>query len=88
MNNRKPAALSIITGDFNARSLSWWSNDINTTEGSKLLALTSSNVFSQLINELTHIQTNNTSPIDLFFTNKPGLLVDSGVHHYIQIASR
>ena len=40
INNRKPA-LSIITGDFNARSQSWWSNDINTTEGSKLLALSS-----------------------------------------------
>ena len=65
-----------------------WSNGINTTEGSKLLALTSSNVFSQLINEPTHIQTNSTSPIDLFFTNKPGLLVDHGVHHYTQIASR
>ena len=40
INNREPA-LSIITGDFNARSQSWWSNDINTTEGSKLLALSS-----------------------------------------------
>ena len=32
INNRKPA-LTTITGDFNARSQSWWSNDINTTEG-------------------------------------------------------
>ena len=40
INNREPA-LSIITGDFNARFQSWWSNDINTTEGSKLLALSS-----------------------------------------------
>ena len=30
--NRKPY-LSVITGDFNARSSSWWSNDTNTTEG-------------------------------------------------------
>ena len=44
INNCKPA-LCIITGDFNARSQSWWSNDINTTEGSKLIALSSSNVF-------------------------------------------
>ena len=29
--NRKPY-LSVITGDFNARSSSWWSNDTNTTE--------------------------------------------------------
>ena len=34
MNNRKPA-LSIITDDFDTRSQSWWSNDINTTERSK-----------------------------------------------------
>ena len=40
INNREPA-LSIITGDFNAKSQSWRSNDINTTEGSKLLALSS-----------------------------------------------
>ena len=79
INNRKPA-LSIITGDFNARSQSWWSNDINTTEGSKLLALSSSNGFSQLINEPTNIQTNSTSCINLIFTDKPGLSVDSGVH--------
>ena len=79
INNRKPA-LSIITGDFNARSQSWWSNDFNTTEGSKLLALSSSNGFSQLIDEPTRIKTNSTSCIDLIFTDKPGLSVDSGVH--------
>ena len=79
INNRKPT-LSIITSDFNARSQSWWSNDINTTEGSKLLALSSSNSFSQLVNEPTHIQTNSTSCTDLIFTDKPGLSVDSGIH--------
>ena len=30
INNRK-LVLSIITGDFNARSQSWWSNNINIT---------------------------------------------------------
>ena len=79
INNRKPA-LSIITGDFDARSQSRWSNDINTKERSKLFALSSSNGFSQLINEPTHIQTNSTSCIDLNFTDKPGLLVDSGLN--------
>ena len=79
INNRKPA-LSIITGDFNARSQSWWSNLILITEGSKLLALSSLNGFSQLINEPTHIQTNSTSCIDLTFTDKPGLSVNYGVH--------
>ena len=54
INNRKPA---LSTGDFNARSQSWWSNDINTTEESKVLALSSSNGLSQVIDESTHIKT-------------------------------
>ena len=78
MNERKPF-LSVITGDFNARSSSWWSKDIVTTEGSKL-SLTSSNGFPQLINEPTHIQTSSSSCIDLIFTNQPNLSVNSGVH--------
>ena len=68
INNRKPS-LSVITGDFNSRCSSWWSDDINTKEGLKLFSLTSSNAFSQLINEPTHIQANNFSCIDLTFTD-------------------
>ena len=80
INNRKPA-LSIITSDFNTRSQSWWSNDINTTtERLKLPTLSFSNGFSQLINEPILRQTNSTSCIDLLFTDKPRLLVDSGNH--------
>ena len=52
INERKPF-LSVITGDFNARSSSWWSEDIYTIEELKLFSLTSSNGFSQLINEPT-----------------------------------
>ena len=52
VSKRKPS-LSVITGDFNARSSSLWPNNINTTEGSKL-SLTSSNGFPQLINEPTN----------------------------------
>ena len=44
INKHKPF-LSIITGDFNARSSSWWPKGIDTTEGSKLFSLTSSNGF-------------------------------------------
>ena len=78
--NYPKSALSIIVDDFNARSQSWLSNDIKSKEVSKLLALSSSNGFSQLINEPTHIQTNSTSCIDLNFTDTPALSVDSGVH--------
>ena len=79
INKRKPSS-SVVTGDFNVRSSSWWCNDINTIEGSHLYSLTSSNGFSQLINEPAHIQTNSSSCIDLIFTNQPNLSVNSGVH--------
>ena len=72
--------LSVITGDFNARTSCWWSEDINTSEGLKLLSLTSANGVSQLINEPTHLQTSNSSCIDLIFTDQPKLSVNSGVH--------
>ena len=75
----KPA-VSIITGDFNARSSFWWSDDISTSEGTNLYSLTSSNGFFQLINEPTHVQSNSSSCIDLLFTDQPNLSVNSGVH--------
>ena len=79
INKRKPL-LSVVTGDFNARSSSWWPNDINTTEGTKLFSIVSSNGFSQLINEPTHIQTSSSSCLDLIFTDQPNLSINSGVH--------
>ena len=79
INKCKPS-LAVIAGDYNARSPAWWIKDVHTTEGSKLFSLTSSNVFSQLISEPTHIQTNSSSCIDLIFTDQPNLSVNSGVH--------
>ena len=78
--NKLKSSLSVFTGDFNARSSSWWSDDINTIEGTNLFSLTSSNDFSQLINEPTHIQTNSCSCIDLIFTDQPYLSMNSRVH--------
>ena len=79
MSKYKPTA-TVITCDFNARSSSWWSEYINTSEGTKLYLLTSSNGFSQLMNEPTNIQTNSSSCIDLIFTDQPNLSVNSGFH--------
>ena len=79
INKCKPS-LSVITGDFNARSSYWWCKDINTTEGLKLFSLTSSNDFSQLINEPTHIQVNSSFCIELILTDQPNLSMNSGVH--------
>ena len=78
INKCKPS-LSVITGDFSARSSYWWCKDINTV-GLKLFSLTSSNDFSQLINEPTHIQANSSSCIDFILTDQPNLSVNSGVH--------
>ena len=79
INKRKPS-LSVVTGNFNSRSPSWWSKDTDTIEGLKLSLLTSSNELSQLIREPKHIQTNSTSCIDLIFTDQEHLCVNSEVH--------
>ena len=79
INKHKPY-LSVVTGDFNSRSSSWWSKDTDTIEGLDLFSPTSSNGLSQLINEPTHIKTNSTSCIDLIFADQDNLSVNSGVH--------
>ena len=71
---------TLILGDFNARSSSWWEEDRTTTEGSQLEALTSLHNFHQLISEPTHILPNSNSCIDLIFTNQPNLVVTCGTH--------
>ena len=79
ISNRKPS-LPIVTVDINSRCSSWWFSDINTTDGLNLFSLTSSNGFSRLIHEPTHIQANSFSCTDLVFTDQRNLSVDSGVH--------
>ena len=79
INYRKPF-LSVVTGDFNSRCSSWWSDDINTTEDLKLFSSSPSNGFSQLIQDPTHILGHSSSCIDLLFTDQPNLSVNSGVH--------
>ena len=79
INQRKPY-LTLATGYFNARCSSWWSDDINTTEGTKLLSLTSCDGFQQIINEPTHIQRRSYYCTDLIFTDQPNLSVNSGIH--------
>ena len=79
MHKRK-SSLSVITGDFNARSSCYWCKDIKTTEGSNVSSLTSSNGFSQLINKPTHIQANSIPCIDLILTDQPNLSINFGVN--------
>ena len=79
ISKRKPF-MTIILGDFNARSTAWWADDTTNTEGIHLESLTSTHGFHQLISEPTHILPNSSSCIDLIFTNQPNLAIDSGVH--------
>ena len=92
ISKRKPS-LSVVTGDFNARSSYLWCKDINTTEWANLHLLTSWNGFSQLIKEPTHIQANSSSRTDLILTDQPNLSMNSELlpslhpncHHHIFI---
>ena len=73
--NKRQSSLSVIKkGDFNSRCFK---------EGLKLFSLTTSNGFSQLINEQTHIQANSSSCIELALTDQVNLLVNSGVHAFL-----
>ena len=72
------------TGDFNVRSSSWWKNDLLTSEGSKVDAITSSYGLSQLIREPTHIMLDSSSCIDLIFINQNNFIMDSGVQVSLQ----
>ena len=77
--NRNPF-VSIIIGDFNARSNNWCSRDKTTYEGKKLESLTSQCGFKQVISDPNHILENSSSCIDLIFTSQPNLVMNSGVH--------
>ena len=72
--------ISIILGDFNARSKSWWKSNINTIDGTKIDSVITSNGLQQLITQPTHLLANSSSCIDLIFTDQRSLIVDSGIH--------
>ena len=48
--------LIVTIGDFNTKSSNWYTGDTNTSEGSKIEAITSQFGLQQIINEPTHIQ--------------------------------
>ena len=79
INARNPS-VSVILGNFNARSTYWSSNDIDSLEATKLFSLSTSNGLHQIISEPTHIQRNSSSCIDLIFTDQPSLVTNNGVH--------
>ena len=78
--NMLKSSFTAIHGDFNARSRSWWSDDITSHEGFLIDSLTTAYGFYQLISEPTHLLPNYSSCVDLIFIDQPNLAVDSGVH--------
>ena len=71
---------TIILGDFNARCSVWWTREKTTIEGMQLESNTTVYGFHQLISQPTHLLPQNSSCIDLIFTDQPNLIVHSGVH--------
>ena len=72
--------LSILTGDFNSRCSSWWTEDIDNQCGIEIESLTSFFGMHQLIDSPTHILQNSSSCIDLIFCSQPNLVMSSGTH--------
>ena len=70
----------LVTGDFNMRTSSWWSDDIDTIKEMRLESITSYYGLYQIINEPTHILSSSASFIGLIFTNQPNLVINNGVH--------
>ena len=79
ISNQKDA-ISIIMGDFNARSSNWCKYDISNNEGVQIHSVTSIHGLEQLIYKPTHILSNSWSCINLIFINQPNLVIDSGTH--------
>ena len=73
----------LVTDDFNIRSSSWWKNDLKTSGGNQVNAITSSYDLSQLICKPTHILPSSSSCIDLLFINQNNFFMDSSVHSYL-----
>ena len=71
---------TMILGDFNARSYSWWSEDILSVEGNHIDSLTSMFGLHQVISGPTHILFQSSSCIDLIFTDQPHLVTNCGIH--------
>ena len=71
--------LTIILGDFNARSSDWWPDDTTSPEGTHINSLIFMYGFDQLISDPTHIFPVSSSCIGLVLTDQTNL-VDSGVH--------
>ena len=72
--------MTVVLGDFNAKSNNWCKADVTSLEESKIDFITSSYGLNQLIQEPTHILNSSTFCIDLIFTSQSNLVMESGIH--------
>ena len=72
--------MTIVLGEFNAKSNNWYKSDIISLEGSKVDTIVNSYDLNQLIQEPTYILNLSSSCIDLIFTLQPNLVMESGIH--------
>ena len=77
---QKNPFLMTTIGDFNAKSKNWYSQDKTSFEGKTIESITSQFGLYQLINEPTHLLENSSLGIDLIFTSRLNLVVESSVH--------
>ena len=59
--NMLKSSFTIIIGDFDGRSRSWWSDGITSYEGSRIDSVTPTYEFHQLISDPTHLLFNSKS---------------------------
>ena len=71
--------LVVAIGDFNAKSSNWFCQDNTNFKGDAIENLTTLFGLQQVIKEPTNIL-DTSSCIDLIFTSKPNLIIESGVH--------
>ena len=72
--------VSILCGDFNARSPVFWEGDTENNEGRLLSDILISNSLEQLICEPTHVRDDGSqSCVDLICTNQPFIFTKTGV---------
>ena len=77
---QKNSFLTVVIGDFNAKSSKWLVDDKTTQEGLEIENLLSQFSPSQVIGEPTQISQNFNSCIDLLFTNQQNLITDLEIH--------
>ena len=77
--------LTVVLGDFNAKSNLWFNGHKTTYEGSKIESITSTFGLQQIINEPTHTIGDSSSCIELIYTSQPNLVMESGVHSSLHL---